>query len=73
MVGTRTAQALLGFQGTSVLLIWRVVMESGDPALLGAVFVEHKACLNVLLLSAVHGVFLECQTQMLMLGISGKS
>lgn len=36
-------------------------------------FVEHKACLNVLLLSAVHGVFLECQTQMLILGISGKS
>lgn len=37
VVGTRAAQALLGFQGTSVLLTWDMEMGSGDPSLLSAV------------------------------------
>lgn len=34
---------------------------------------ENNTCFNVFLLSAVHDVFLECQTTILILGISEKS
>lgn len=68
------AQAALPCQGTSVPLTWQVVMESRiQLCSVQFCFVEHKACFNVLLLSAVRGVFLECQTRMAILGISGKS